>query len=464
MDTVDVIIVGAGTAGLGALREVRKRTQSFIIINDGPWGTVCARVGCMPSKMLIEAAGEFHRRLVFPELGLSGGDGLRVDAGAVLARVRRVRDSFVTETRELTDALGERAISGRARLRGPHQVEVGGRLLEARSIVLATGSRPTVPEAWRPLADRLLTTDTLFEERALPSRLAVVGLGPVGLEMAQALARLGVQVTAFHSEQTIGGLGEGPVNDLALATLRGELKLRLGHEARLTAEGQGLCVTAGSAGVVVERALVALGRTPNVDGLGLETLGVPLDENGLPEVDRATLQVAGLPIFLAGDANAELPLQHEAADDGHIAGLNAVAPAIRRFVRRTPLSIVFCDPNIAQVGRRFGADEQDRVVVGEARFGDQGRARMMLRNVGHLRLCASGDDGTLLGGELFAPAGEHLAHWLALAIHRRSTVSHLLRAPFYHPTVEEGLRTALVEIAKQLPNDGAFPLLSAPLD
>jgi dihydrolipoamide dehydrogenase len=119
MGAVDVIIVGAGTAGLGALREVRKRTQSFIIINDGPWGTMCARVGCMPSKALIEAAGEFNRRLAFSELGLSGGDGLRVDAGAVLARVRKVRDAFVSETRELTDDLGERAISGRARLRGP---------------------------------------------------------------------------------------------------------------------------------------------------------------------------------------------------------------------------------------------------------------------------------------------------------------------------------------------------------
>jgi len=476
MGTVDVIIVGAGTAGLGALREVRKRTESFIIINDGPWGTMCARVGCMPSKALIEAAGEFHRRLVFPELGLSGGEGLRVDTGAVLARVRKVRDGFVSETRELTDQLGERAISGRARLRGPGQVEVGGRVLEARSIVLATGSRPTVPEAWRPFADRLLTTDSLFEERGLPSRLAVVGLGPVGLEMAQALARLGVQVTAFHAAQTIGGLSAGPVNDAALELLRHELTVHLGHEAQLTAarlpaagsegaNGEGLRVTAGAAGVVIERALVALGRTPNVQGLGLETLGVPLDEKGLPEVDRTTLQVAGLPIFLAGDANAEVPLQHEAADDGHISGLNAVASSVRRFARRTPLSIVFTDPNLAQVGQRFDARAPDRTVVGEARFADQGRSRMMLRNAGLLRLCADREDGALTGAELFAPEGEHLAHWLALAIHRRSTVFDLLRAPFYHPTVEEGLRTALVEIAKQLPRlsgDGAFPLLSTP--
>jgi dihydrolipoamide dehydrogenase len=479
MGTVDVIIVGAGTAGLGALREVRKRTQSFIIVNDGPWGTICARVGCMPSKALIEATGEFHRRLVFPELGLSGGDGLRVDAGAVLARVRKVRDSFVSETRELTDDLGERAISGRARLRGPREVEVGGRVFEAGSIVLATGSRPTVPDAWSAFADRLLTTDSLFEERALPSRLAVVGLGPLGLEMAQALARLGVQVTGFHAEQTIGGLSAGPVNDTALEILRHELQVHLGHQAQLTAAqltaarltaegaaGEGIRVTAGSASVVVDRVLVAMGRTPNVEGLGLETLGVPLDEKGLPEVDRATLQVAGLPIFLAGDANAEVPLQHEAADDGHIAGLNAVSSSVRRFARRTPLSIVFTDPNLAQVGQRFDSCDSERtVVVGEVRFANQGRARMMSRNAGLLRLCANREDGALVAAELFAPEGEHLAHWLALAIHRRSTVFDLLRAPFYHPTVEEGLRTALVEIAKQLPQPsggGAFPLLSAP--
>jgi dihydrolipoamide dehydrogenase len=214
-------------------------------------------------------------------------------------------------------------------------VEVNGRVLEARSIVLATGSRPTVPEAWKPLGDRLLTTDTLFEELALPSRLAVIGLGPVGLEMAQALARLGVRVTGFHTEGkgegegnvAIGGLSEGPVNDTVIETIRRELNVHLGHEARLTADGEGLRVTAGSAGVVVDRVLVAMGRTPNVQGLGLEVLGVPLDERGLPKVDRATLQVAGLPIFLAGDANAEVPLQHEAADDGRIA-VGAVPPSM----------------------------------------------------------------------------------------------------------------------------------------
>jgi dihydrolipoamide dehydrogenase len=461
MAAVDVIIVGAGTAGLGALREVRKRTESFVIINDGPWGTMCARAGCMPSKALIEAANEFHRRLVLSELGLSGGEALRVDVRAVLARVRRVRDSFVNETRELTDGLGERAIAGRARLVGPHEVEVDGRVVEGRSIVLATGSRPSVPDAWKPFAGRLLTTDSLFEQSTLPARLAVVGLGPVGLEMAQALARLGTQVTGFHAERTVAGLSDGPVNDATLESLRQELHLHVGHDARVTAEGELLRVTAGPASALVERVLVAMGRTANLEGLGLENLGVTLDDKGRPKVDRATLQVGGLPIFLAGDANGELPLQHEAADDGHIAGLNALAEGVSRFVRRTRLSIVFSDPNLAQVGRRFSELDRDRVVTGEARYANQGRARMTARNAGLLRICAARKDGKLVGAELFAPEGEHLAHWLALAIHRGTTVFELLRAPFYHPTVEEGLRTALLAIAEQLPGGDGFPLASA---
>ena len=110
---LDVVIIGAGTAGLAALREVKKRTTNFAIINDGPWGTICARVGCMPSKALIEAANAFHRRNTFKEFGIQGADGLAADIPAVLERVRKLRDGFVASTLRTTEALGKQAISGR---------------------------------------------------------------------------------------------------------------------------------------------------------------------------------------------------------------------------------------------------------------------------------------------------------------------------------------------------------------
>src|SRR5580700_11189617 len=139
MRKVDVAILGAGSAGLGAFREVRKQTQNFVVINDGPWGTMCARVGCMPSKALIEAAHAFHRRKDFAELGVLGAESLIIDVPAVLARVRKVRDTFVDETRHLTADLGDRAISGRARLLGPNRVSVNGEELLADRIIVATG-------------------------------------------------------------------------------------------------------------------------------------------------------------------------------------------------------------------------------------------------------------------------------------------------------------------------------------
>lgn len=451
-DMLDVAIVGAGTAGLAALREVRKRTSNFAIINDGPWGTVCARVGCMPSKTLIEAANAYHRRHAFEEFGIRGSSSLSLDMSAVLRRVRGLRDGFVASTVEITKTLGERAISGRARLLGPDRLEIDGRELRARSIIIATGSRPVMPFEWRALGERLLTTDTLFEQETLPSRMAVIGLGPVGIEMAQALSRLGVEVVGFGKKESIAGLTDPQVNAAAIELLRHEFALHLGEEADLKANGSHVQVRAGRNEATVDRVLVSLGRQPNIDGLGLETLGVELDAHGLPPVDPCTTRVANLPVFIAGDVNTRKPLLHEAADDGHIAGISAGHPFGAGFVRRVPLGIVFADPNIATIGRTFASIDHDGAIAGEVLFSSQGRARAGQRNKGILRLYAQNESGRLLGAEMCAPAGEHMAHLLALAIERSLTVHDVLRMPFYHPVLEEGLRTALRQLSKQLPD------------
>ncbi len=456
-ETLDVIIVGAGSAGLSALREVRKHTDRFVIINDGLWGTICARVGCMPSKALIEAANAFHRRDTFEEFGIRGSDQLTMDIPAVLQRVRRLRDDFVASTVKTTDDLGKRAISGRARLLAPDRLEVNGKELRAHKIIIATGSRPIVPAPWNSLGDRLLTTDILFEQKTLPAHMAVIGMGSIGAEMAQALSRLGIKVTAFGGNQ-FAGLTDPQVITTATDLLGKELPLHMGNKAELNLVHKGVQVRAGSTEVIVDCVLAALGRRPNIDNLGLETLGVPLDQHGMPSVNPSTMQVADLPIFLAGDANDQAPLLHEAADEGYIAGLNAIRSDPLCFTRRTPLAIIFTDPNIAIVGNRFQALNPTKTLIGEVHFDRQGRARVGQRNKGIQRIYADAESGRLLGAEMCAPAGDHMAHLLALAIDQSLTVQQLLRLPFYHPVLEEGLRTALRALSTQLPIVNKFDL------
>lgn len=456
-ETLDVIIVGAGSAGLSALREVRKHTDRFVIINDGLWGTICARVGCMPSKALIEAANAFHRRDTFEEFGIRGSDQLTMDIPTVLQRVRRLRDDFVASTVKTTDDLGKRAISGRARLLAPDRLEVNGKELRAHKIIIATGSRPIVPAPWNSLGDRLLTTDILFELKTLPAHMAVIGMGSIGAEMAQALSRLGIKVTAFGGNQ-FAGLTDPQVITTATDLLGKELPLHMGNKAELNLVHKGVQVRAGSTEVIVDCVLAALGRRPNIDNLGLETLGVPLDQHGMPSVNPSTMQVADLPIFLAGDANDQAPLLHEAADEGYIAGLNAIRSDPLCFTRRTPLAIIFTDPNIAIVGNRFQALNPAKTLIGEVHFDRQGRARVGQRNKGIQRIYADAESGRLLGAEMCAPAGDHMAHLLALAIDQSLTVQQLLRLPFYHPVLEEGLRTALRALSTQLPIVNKFDL------
>jgi dihydrolipoamide dehydrogenase len=178
---------------------------------------------------------------------------------------------------------------------------------------------------------------------------------------------------------------------------------------------------------------------------------VALDRRGIPPFNPCTMQVADLPVYIAGDASARSPFMHEAADEGHIAGINATAKDPIGYARRTPLAIVFTDPNIAMVGQRFSNIPGDEVVIGEADFTNRGRAIAAATKEGTIRVYGDRESGLLIGAELCAPEGEHLAHLLALAIHQNLRARDLLKMPFYHPVIEEGLRTALRDLVRQLP-------------
>lgn len=456
---VDTVIVGAGTAGLSALREVRRYTDDFLLINDGHWGTTCAAVGCMPSKALIEAANAFHRRHAFDEFGIRGAETLRADIPAVLARVRRMRDGFVEGPAAVPEKLGARAISGRARLLGPGRLEVNGNEVEARAIILAPGSRPVVPGPWRAFGDRILTTDTLFEQADLPRRIAVIGMGAIGVEIAQALARLGLEVAGFDTARGLAGIDDGAVLAALRPLIQAEVALYLGGPADLKDADGAIRVTGEGGSFEADAVLAAVGRRPNIDGLGLDTLGVPLDDKGMPRIDPGTLRIGDLGVFLIGDANGYRPLLHEAADEGHIAGRMAAPQATGTgLCRRTLLSIVFSSPQVARVGPPVSDLDPTRIASGSADFSNQARARMAQTAAGVLRINAEHETGRLLAAEMCVPAAEHLAHLLALAVEARMTVADMLAMPFYHPVLEEGLRSALRDVAKGVATAGGSDL------
>ena len=214
---VEVAIIGAGSAGLYALGQVKRGTDSYVMVDGGELGTTCARVGCMPSKAMIQVAEDFHRRMIFSREGIEGGFELEVNGADALEHVQDLRDIFVDKVlSSSTDHMGEEFIPEYARFLEPDLLAVGERRIRAKRIVIATGSRPIVPDDWKQFGDRILTTDEIFELETLPHSLAVIGLGVVGLELGQAFQRLGVAVMGIDQIDTIGHLDDPEVNQTCL--------------------------------------------------------------------------------------------------------------------------------------------------------------------------------------------------------------------------------------------------------
>lgn len=323
---VRLAILGAGTAGLTALKEAQRYTDDVLLINAGPYGTTCARVGCMPSKALLEVAHACGRRDWLAECGMLGGEALTMALPDVMAHVRRLRDGFVAGPMKASKTLGERSIHGRPRFLSPGVLEVNGERIEAEAVIIATGTRPNLPEAWRQFGERVVTSDEVFELQNPGRRVGVVGLGPIGVELGQAFAQLGCEVHGFTRGTRVAGLNAAAVNQHLLDTLRGQMQVTTEANVTLREGSTGVLVQTDEREVEVDWVLASLGRRPNVEGLGLESLGVALDARGVPAFDPATLRVGELPVFIAGDVDGLRPLMHEAADAGRIAAYPARSP------------------------------------------------------------------------------------------------------------------------------------------
>jgi len=443
----DVAIIGAGTAGLAAERRARGEGARTLLIDEAFRGTLCATTGCMPSKLLIAAAGAAHNARGTAVFGITARE-VKVDGPAVMARVQQERDKFVKGTRQTFDDLPNGVcIKARARFTGPTELTLdNGDTVSARAIVIATGSIASMPEPFKSLGDLALTNESVFELQDLPESLAVIGGGAIGLELAQAMARLGVDTVLFDHSKTLGGAQDSDVQAALVDIIGQELKVHLGVDV-VTEKVDGgvrLSWSGGSEGErTFDRVLVATGRPPALHGLGLDATGLELDDHGVPVFDRNTLQSGDAPVFIAGDANADAAVLHDASNEGSVAGRNAAAyPAVEASTRTPAFALTFTDPPLAILGER----PDDTTITGHASYTDQGRAKVEARAKGLVRLYASASDGRLIGAELFCPGADHLAHFLIHAIQRGETASALLEIPFYHPTLEEGLKPALREI------------------
>lgn len=468
MDRIDaeVAIIGAGTAGMRAYREVSKVTDSVVLIEGAHYGTTCARVGCMPSKLLIAAAEAAHHGGRSPLFGVHY-EPPRIDGAAVMKRVRDERDRFVGFVVEAVDEWPERhRLRANARFRSDHELELDdGRLVVAERIVIATGSRTNIPPSLEAFGDRLITSDDVFYWRDLPESVAVFGAGVIGLELGQALHRLGVRVSIFGRNHQVGPLSDPEVLASARELFCGELDFHPDAQVTRrfhTEDGIGVehVVDGRTCTGRFEYALAATGRRPNTDGLGLENTTLKLDRRGVPEYDVHNGRCGHSHVFIAGDANNRFPLLHEAADEGFAAGFNAARyPGVRRFAKSSPISVIFTDPQLMMVGERH-ADLLAKgfdFAIGSVDWSDQGRARVMGVNQGLLRVYGERNTGRFLGAEMVGPRAEHIAHLLAWAHQSNLTVSQMLERPFYHPVLEEGVRTALRSLNVALEMADGFP-------
>ena len=386
----NLVVIGAGSAGLVASYIAAAVKAKVTLIERHKMGGDCLNTGCVPSKALIRSARFVAQARRAEEFGLAPLEP-QVDFARVMQRVREVvRQVEPHDSVERYTGLGVECLQGQARITSPYSVEVGGRTLTSRHIVIASGAGPFVPPI--PGLDQIdyLTSDNLWELNQLPPRLLVLGGGPIGCELAQSFARLGSRVTLVEMAPRLLIREDPEVSEQLAQRFRDEgVDLRLGHKAARFEPGEGgstlTCESdAGEVELAFDRVLVAVGRRANTEGLGLEQLGIGLNPNGTLEVNEY-LQTRIPTIYACGDVAGPYQFTHTAAHQAWYAAVNSLFGGLRRF--RADYSVIpaatFTDPEVARVGlneqeaqekgvryevTRYDLSDLDRAIAeGEAR-------------------------------------------------------------------------------------------------
>lgn len=385
----NLIVIGAGSGGLVAAYIAAAVKAKVILVEKDLMGGDCLNTGCVPSKALIKAAKVAHQTRNAQHLGISAQPD--VDFAKVMQHVKgAVKQIEPHDSIERYTSLGVDCVQGEAEIISPYEVRVNGKVLAAKNIIVATGAAPTIPVIDGLESINYLTTNTVWNLTQLPNRLVIAGGGPIGCEMAQAFARLGAKVTIVQRADQLLPKEDADVAEFALNTLRDE-----GVEVLLNAELVKVVAGEGCHGLVIrqhekditlecDQLLLALGRTPRLQGFGLEKIGVAVSERGQLLVDRF-LRTSMPTVYACGDVIGPYQFTHAASHQAWYASVNALFGGFKSFsVNYKALPwVTFTDPEIARVGEseaglkkrgvhyevtRYSLEESDRAIAeGEAR-------------------------------------------------------------------------------------------------
>lgn len=450
---VDLLVIGGGTAGLVAAKTAARFGSSTLLVEAHRMGGDCLWTGCVPSKSLIAAADTAARARHGGRLGV-GVDDVRIDFAAVMRHVHAaIREIEPADSAEVVEATGARVIMGRARFTGPRTAEVepteGGAAMTVRfrQAIIATGSAPEVPAL--PGIDDLsvLTSDDVWDLTAQPERLAVLGAGAIGSELSQAFARLGTRVTLVQRNARVLPKEDPDASALVAAAMAHDgIDVRVSttvERVEAAADGRaGILHLSDGTTVPFDRLLVALGRTPRIDGLGLEAARVRLDERGYVAVDGA-LRTSNPRIWSAGDVSGQPQFTHIAGVNGSLAATNAALGLRRRVDADAVPRVTFTHPEVGAVGLAPADAVAAGCVVREVHHEHTDRAIAEGETAGFTRLVVDGK-GRVRGAVIVGPrAGETIGE-AALAVRQGITTSAIASTTHPYPTYSDALWNAAI--------------------
>ena len=456
-DEYDLIVIGAGSAGLTAAGFGARVGASVLLVERDRVGGDCTWSGCIPSKTLLQAAQVAQLMRQAASVGIRAVEP-EVDLAAVMGAVRATIDRvYHFESPEELAKQGISLARGQARFLDAHTLDVAGRPVKGKRFVVATGAGPALPPIAGLAEVPCLTYESVFDLESRPSHLMVLGAGPTGVELAQAFLRLGSEVTMLEAQSRILPAAEPRASELLATCLTGE-GMTIETQCRIGAVSQsGSTISVATSGgqLVGDALLVAVGREPRINGLGLERAGVAVDGQPARITVDDYLQTSQPHIHAAGDVTGSFQFTHYAGFQGFQAARNALLPGAAKGRRSSVPWVVFTDPEVGQVGFSEVEARQrfDTVQSHDWPMDRVDRAQTQGHAEGFLRIITQAD-GTILGATVVAGHAGPFVNELAVAIEANLKLPQLAATIHAYPTYGFGIQQLAAEDALQRATTG----------